>query len=83
MEKRTTKQTKEEQALALTSEGVFVAMEKAVPKGATTMHVLEGAATLIGSSLAQMNATKQDLHAVIMHIEEYALKRMEKLKIED
>lgn len=68
------KQTKEDKALALTTEGVFKALDKAVPKGATTIHVLEAAATLIGSTLSQMNATKRDLHAVMMHIEEYALK---------
>lgn len=72
------RQTKEDKALAVTTEGVFKALDKAVPKGATTIHVLEAAATLIGSTLSQMNATKQELHAVVMHIEEYALKSMQK-----
>lgn len=70
------RKTKEEKALALTSDGIFRAFEKAVPSGATTVHVLEAAATLIASSLEQMNATRQDLHAVIMHLEDYVLKRV-------
>ena len=71
------KQTKEEKALALTSDGIFRAFEKAVPKGATTVHVLEAAATLIASSLVQMEgATRQDFRNVLAHIEEYALRRV-------
>ena len=78
MAKKTTKkQTPEEQALALTSEGIFLAFEKAVPKGATTDHVLEAAATIIAASLAQMDATRQDLHNVMVHLEEYAAKKVE------
>lgn len=77
MAKKTTKQTKEEQALTLTSDGIFRIFEKAVPEGATTIHVLEAAATLIASSLIQMNATRQQMHAVIMHIEDCVLKKME------
>jgi hypothetical protein len=77
MTKTTKKQTKEEKALALTPEGIFHAMEKAVPKGATTEHVLEAAATLLGSSLIQINATKQDLHNILMHLEDWVLKKMQ------
>ncbi len=77
MAKKTAKQTGEEKAMALTSDGIFRAMENAVPEGAKTLHVLEAAATLIGSSLVQMNATKQDLHAVIAYIENYVMKKLD------
>lgn len=76
----TKKQTAEERAMALTSDGIFRAFENAVPKGATTVHVLEAAATIIVSSLVQMNATRNDLHNIMAHLEEYAAKRMEKKK---
>ena len=78
------KQTKEEKALALTSDGIFRAFEKAVPKGATTVHVLEAAATIIASSLVQMDgATRQDFRNVLAHIEEYAIRRVAGLKEEE
>lgn len=69
--------TAEEKALALTSEGIFRAFEKAIPKGATTVNVLNAAATLIGTSLVQMGGTKKDLHAVFMRLEEWVLKKVE------
>ena len=69
--------TAEEKALALTSEGIFREFEKAVPKGATTVHVLEAAAMLIGNSLVQMGGTKVELHAVFMRLEEWVLSKVE------
>ena len=75
--KATKKQTPEEQALALTSDGIFRQFESVVPEGATTVHVLEAAATLIAASLVQMDATRQDLHNVMVHLEEYAAKKVE------
>lgn len=77
--KTTKKQTKEEEALALTSDAIFRKFEKVVPKGATTQHVLEAAATLIGSSLVQMDATKQQIHDIFVYLEEWTLKKV-KLK---
>ena len=77
MAKKRIKKTEEEKAMALTSDGIFRAMENAVPEGATTLHVLEAAATLIGASLVQMNATKQQLHAVIAHIEDYVMEEFD------
>lgn len=70
------KQTKEEKALALTSDGIFHAFEEVVPEGATTLHVLEAAATLIASSLIQLDATEQDLHNVIAYIENHVMKKV-------
>ena len=75
--KKQTKQTKEEQALALTSDGIFRAFESVVPKGATVENVLNAAATLIASSLVQMNASKQDLHSIMVHLEEWVLTKVE------
>lgn len=68
------KETKEEKAMALTSNGIFRKFESVIPKGATTVNVLEAAATIIASSMAQMNANRRDLHAVMMRLEEYAAK---------
>lgn len=70
------KETKEEKAMALTSNGIFSKFESVIPKGATTVNVLEAAATIIASSMAQMNANRRDLHNVMMHLEEYAAKRV-------
>lgn len=82
MAKKTTKQTKEEQALALTSAGLFHTFEKVVPKGATTIHVLEAAMMLIGNSLAQIEATPMERRAVLHKLEDYMLKRIEGFKDE-
>lgn len=77
MATKTKTKTAEEKALALTSEGIFREFEKAIPKGATTVHVLEAAAMLIGNSLIQMDGTKQDIHNVFMRLEEWVLNKVE------
>lgn len=77
MATKTKTKTAEEKALTLTSEGIFRAFEKTIPKGATTVNVLNAAATLIGTSLVQMGGTKVELHAVFMRLEEWVLNKVE------
>lgn len=77
------KKTTKEQAMALTSEGIFRKFESVVPKGATTIHVLEAAMMLIGSSLAQMEATPRQRRDVLHELEDYMLSRISGFKDEE
>ncbi|MBR6140908.1 MAG: hypothetical protein IKQ37_03990 [Bacteroidaceae bacterium] len=74
---------KKQKIQATDTDSVFIAFEKAVPKGATTIHVLEAAMMLIGNSLAQMEATPRQRRDTLHFLEDYMLRRIEGFKDKD